>query len=265
MIKIDKISFHNTINIVISGSKFSGKSTLAKHFARMFLRNVVYDPMKDFQKAGFENIYVPNTNMPEEYEIFCANVLRVGNMMMIVDEAQNFMPGGNKLLTPSAFQIVMHGRHNGIGLMTTTKRPALLSKTVFEEANYLFLFRHMIPNDIEYLQEIVGEDAWILQYLNNYRFMIYNNSGDEQTGSFSGPYMLVGDRIIEDKDDKLNQDMSYIANIAEECISWLRKKGVKGLLSRANVDVFLKIKDVNLLPGTADLIYKYANTMSKSR
>lgn len=191
MIRLDLTS-----TIIISGNKFVGKSTIAKHFTEMYERHVIYDTTRDFTNAGFQNVYVPTGGSIEEFERFCCEILKIGNMMVVVDEAQQVLPEGRDI-SKCAFQLVMYGRHSGIGLIATTKRPAILNKTVFEEANYLMLFRHMIPNDVKYLKQIVGDRAEELQKLPNFQFMIYDNSGGPKTGSFTGPWILRDGKIIK--------------------------------------------------------------------
>ncbi len=186
------IRLKQTDNIIISGHKHTGKSTLAMYFTSMFPRYVVYDRLRYFRDHGFENVYVPTTPSVEEYDGFIGAMLTIGNMMIVVDEGQEVMPE-KRLLSPNAYQAVMYGRHDpyNIGLIVTTKRPALLNKSVLGEADYYIVFRHMISCDIDSIGEIVGKDnAEKIRVLQDHRFYVYDNSGGPGTGKFTGPHMI---------------------------------------------------------------------------
>lgn len=182
------IRLKGTDIIVISGERGTGKSTLAMHFARMFPRYVIYDALGEYQAQGFENIYIPQSSDIEEFERFCKGCWDLGNIMIIVDEAETFMPEG-KSLSSSTFQIVMQGRHRNIGMIITTKRIAELKKTVVSQAKYVMLFRHFLKADVDAIKYYAGEGANDLKNLPDYRFMMYN------MGQMSGPYKINLDEI----------------------------------------------------------------------
>lgn len=195
------IRLKTTDNIIISGHKHTGKSTLAMFFTNMFARYAVYDRLRYFRDHGFENVYAPAGPSIEEFDNFMCEMLRVGNVMIVVDEGQEVMPE-RKLLSPCVYQAVMYGRHDpyNIGMIVTTKRPALLNKSVLGEADYYIIFRHMISGDIDSIGEIVGRDnAEKVRTLQDHRFVIYDNSGGSETGQFSGPWILKNGKIVKEK------------------------------------------------------------------
>jgi DNA helicase HerA-like ATPase len=177
------IRLKNTDILIVAGERGTGKSTLAMHFARMFPRYVVYDALGEYGEKGFENVYVPTSAEPEEFEMFCSKCWDLGNIMIVVDEAETFMPEGRKL-TPSAFKIIMQGRHRNIGMIVTTKRIAELKKTVVSQAKYVILFRHFLPSDIDYIRTFTGNRAYELKDLKDHRFMVYS------LGEFNGPFKI---------------------------------------------------------------------------
>lgn len=179
----------NTDIIVISGERGTGKSTLAMYFARMFPRYVVYDALGEYQEKGFENVYIPGSSESYEFERFCKACWEVENIMVVIDEAETFMPEGRNF-PEHAFKIVMQGRHRNIGMIVTTKRIAELKKTIVSQAKYVILFRHFLRNDIDYIRSFAGDRAYELKDLKDFRFMVYS------LGQMSGPFKVNLDEMM---------------------------------------------------------------------
>jgi len=177
------IRLKKTDIILASGERGTGKSTAAMYFASMFPRYVVYDALGEYMQEGFENVYIPNSADSEEFDRFGTYVWAVGNMMVVIDEAETFMPEG-KVLAPSMFRIIMQGRHKDLGMICTTKRIAELKKTLVSQAKYILLFRHFLRNDVEYIRAFAGDRAYELKNLKDHRFMLYS------MGELTGPYIL---------------------------------------------------------------------------
>lgn len=163
--------------IVICGVKGTGKTEWLRWFISQLPRPFVVDPMEEFTE--FENRYVPQTDRPEELERVAKKLWDIGNVTLVVDEAELYLP--NKLFVPPAtFKIITRGRdrptHAGVGLVVCTRRIANLNKTVFGLSNHIIIFRHFGVNDIKYLGEFVPE-ADQLRTIHDYHWWHWHWTG----------------------------------------------------------------------------------------
>ena len=135
----------------ISGKRGYGKTTLAKSLISGLSRVAVWDPMGEY---NHKNSYIPNTGTMEEFDYWLKGWWIQGNVFLLVDESDFVMPV-KKTLTPYAYKIVNVGRHRNIGMGMLTRRIAELNKTAFSQSEDIYLFRHSIKNDIDYLKEFI--------------------------------------------------------------------------------------------------------------
>lgn len=77
--------------------------------------------------------------------------------------------------------------------------------------------------------------------------------------------MLVKKSLENTRNKRLEEEKTKVTDIATECINWLRGQGVKGVITKTNVEMFLEEKELDILWETKNSIYRYANTMSKSK
>lgn len=160
--------------ITVAGQRGTGKSEFAKKYiSDLTIPFIVFDPNAEFVTQFPSNTYVPKTEGVEEFSKFCASIWKRGNMIIVIDECEEFLQE-RRPLPPYAAQIVRRGRHRGIGVIAITRRPAELSKTVISLSNYVILYRFFLPNDIKYLSEFIGNTAEKLPTLPDYHFMVYS-------------------------------------------------------------------------------------------
>lgn len=135
----------------ISGKRGYGKTTLAKSLISGLSRVAIWDPLGEYSHP---NRYIPKTGTPEEFDMWVGRWFNVGNVFLMVDEA-DFVMNVKKPLLPAAYKVVNIGRHRNVGMGMLTRRIAELNKTAFSQSEDIFLFKHSIKNDIDYLKEFI--------------------------------------------------------------------------------------------------------------
>ncbi len=81
-------------------------------------------------------------------------------VVLILEEAQNYIPEGNKndeeSISKQVFErIAREGRKYGLGLVVASQRPSEMSKTVLSQCNSFIVHRLQNPEDLRYFREIV--------------------------------------------------------------------------------------------------------------
>lgn len=151
--------------ITISGKRGYGKTTVAKSIVSKLSRVLIWDPMHEYS-----NSYIPKSGSIEEFNQFLKGYWELGNVFILVDEADQVMPEGRPLCE-YANKIINLGRHRNIGMGMVTRRLARLNKTAFSQSQEVILFHHFMPNDIRYLNEFIP-DADKLQKLKKFEYYI---------------------------------------------------------------------------------------------
>jgi hypothetical protein len=80
-----------------------------------------------------------------------------GSLLVVIEEIDVVAPPGRE---PTAFKrLVAQGRHHGIDLITTSRRPAEVSRLLTSQAEEIICYRTHEPNDIRYLRQVMGDQA----------------------------------------------------------------------------------------------------------
>ena len=153
--------------ITISGSRGFGKTTLAKSLIGGLNRVAIWDI---FGEYNHPNSYIPTAGSMDEFENWLKLLWVLGNVCIMVDEANMVMPEG-KPLCEHASKIINLGRHRNIGMIMITRRLASLNKNAVSQSAELFLFQHILVNDMKYLGDMIGkEDAMSLKGLKKFQY-----------------------------------------------------------------------------------------------
>jgi hypothetical protein len=171
-------------SVTIAGAKGSGKSTLEHALLSAYPRVFVFDTLDEFPQYKLGKItdpntsrYIPKTNDRKELDYVCAYIYARYNTMLLVSEAELFMPVVPVELEPNVMNIATRGRHRNVGMMLDTRRIANLNKTAFSLCEFQFIFRHWSPNDLDYLSKFLKpEYAQQLPNLADYWFFV-NHQG----------------------------------------------------------------------------------------
>jgi DNA helicase HerA-like ATPase len=159
--------------LTITGAKGSGKTTLERLLLEQYPRVFIFDTLDEFPE--YKQRYIPKTNEPAELDAVCQAIYKAGNTMLLVSEAEMFLPVVPVTLPPNVMNIATRGRHRNASMILDTRRIAMLNKTAFSLCEYQFIFRTWSPNDIDYLAKFLPEgEAKKLSALPDYHFMIHH-------------------------------------------------------------------------------------------
>lgn len=163
--------------IVIFGRTRCGKTHLNKSIQRVFPRVIIIDTVGDYTADGktffFENFrefamwMVKAQHHPEFRVVFRFSihdqfkeeiadeifklVFSIGNVLVVVDEIQYYKN------SHYYNQIILVGARHGIATISSTQRPANISKDVISQSSDIFIGQLFEPNDAKYLDGFLDD------------------------------------------------------------------------------------------------------------
>jgi len=168
-------------DLVICGSKGSGKSYLANellksfnnitcivwdynfqfHDARSMLFHTLDELLEVFDKAKRGRyILQPYDKSQQAFENLCDAVFERGNCVLFLDELHLFT-SKQSLIKP--FQnLILSGRPRGVSVISISTRPASIPNSVLSNASHVFCFRLNIESDVKFLESWMGSEVWQL-------------------------------------------------------------------------------------------------------
>lgn len=152
----------------IAGQRGTGKTYLGKELIAGMQRVIIYDPVGEYDP---DFSYVPQGDSIEEFEAFMKKIWIMGNVFVVVDEAERFMRN-NGVILPFTYKVINTGRHRNIGMMLITRRLAELHKTPFGLSAMVILFRLFSPNDIAYIAGFLPNPEEV-QKLPDYKYKVF--------------------------------------------------------------------------------------------
>ena len=162
----------------------TGKTNFERSLLSSYERVLVFDPDDEYQdypemrhlkkgQTASRVRYIPDSDDPLELDEIAKFVWNQGNVLLVVSEAEIYLPV-TQGLRPWMFKLINRGRRRNIGCMVDTRRVANLNKTVFGLAEWVFIFRHFAPNDIKYLREYVPGEVRKVQNLPDFHFWVFH-------------------------------------------------------------------------------------------
>lgn len=159
--------------ITIVGMTGTGKTTLAKEISKVIKRKVVICPYDVYdQWKGYGKV-IPTD--PASFEEVAEPLYQKGNIFIIIDEADTFFPNYGKLDPESLrYKLIHMGRPRNIGVAFISRRPASLHTDPRSQSTHFFFFRLILPNDIMWAYQVIGNYAYELKNLKDYWFYHYD-------------------------------------------------------------------------------------------
>jgi len=191
--------------MILVGKTGSGKTTLALTLLPAYKHVIAIDPIhvlkeklpdtfhlcrspEELSRAGRRYqrlLYQPSPEHMgwESYDLVYHWCFNRGNTMVYTDEALRVMrPSGQAPRWMEACYTA--GRQKGVGMITSTQRPAKVDLRVMSEAEHYVAFALKLPQDRKRMAELLGDERIVTQPAKGYGF--YYNSGDgDHLGYFS--------------------------------------------------------------------------------
>jgi energy-coupling factor transporter ATP-binding protein EcfA2 len=174
--------------IISLGKRGAGKTTLVEflieslspdfHFA---ILDVVGNlaKYKDFPNVKY---FLINPHNQKEVNDAIVDALAEGGLMLVLDEADRYSLRDKSVLSDA----INIGRNYLVGYIATARRTANIDKDFLSNADWAFLFKHTLPQDIDVLIEwfSVAEDDF--KQLQRFEFILFH--GDEPVFKGRIPY-----------------------------------------------------------------------------
>ena len=186
--------------VLITGKTGSGKSVLMKDLLLKQERCIIFDSILEYpeqdppfpalfiynyrdlinylinnQHKPYKIVFVPLQDPKSEIQLKTGETLTIfelvckvayetlNNVTFAVEEIANFM---NKNSCPLYFdKIIRLGRHSSISIACTTQRPADMHPNLKAQCTRFISFKQHLPNDIEWIRQIIGDEAFALKDL----------------------------------------------------------------------------------------------------
>jgi len=132
------------------------------------------DALNVLRKGSKKIIYQPHQISISEFDMLCRIIYNLGNIMLFVDEADRVMP--SRAITKGASALIDLGRKKVIGGVFITRRLARLDSLPISQSDHVFAFKTILPQDVKYLKEFIGEIAEQAPNLKPYHFLYYDGN-----------------------------------------------------------------------------------------
>lgn len=159
--------------IVIFGLQGSGKSHLVKkHILPRINKGIVFDTLNEYPQF---TRYVPksrNLDGIPELELFITYALKNKYSMIVVDEANRYMPPKPAPLPEQVSYVNDFQLHIPISFLCIARRPVQLNQDITELAHFIICFSLAGKNDISYLNDLTAGLGDSVAQLQEYEFIV---------------------------------------------------------------------------------------------
>lgn len=186
--------------LVLTGKRHSGKSYFLKN---ALIPNFPYFILWDYNhEHTFQNVpvtyklneiptlfyqkrqvvYRPLDKSLSNFERFCRICNDLSDFMLVIEEVERYAT--RFYIPPALSWIVDTGRHRGIGLCCTMRRPSQSHKNILSNSDFTFMFHQHLPLDIDYLANWVGQEAYGLRNIQQFGFLLYSDLDGRIIGTY---------------------------------------------------------------------------------
>lgn len=174
----------------IIGLRGSGKTSLAMRFVKYRSKPALivdlFDQFKGVRyfsgEAALQHItqnrylkiaepVIVQTFDPVEFNLVCRIAQEHRDVLLVVDEVDFF---DNPRSQDQAFKELIHlGRHYGVDMITTCRRPANISRDLTSQTKEFYIFRITEPRDLAWLKELHHEIPDLVRNLKEFHYVRY--------------------------------------------------------------------------------------------
>lgn len=171
----------------IFGIRGMGKTRLARRLLADHPRMLAYDPYGEHEALRFDQpealvAYLDQhakrgrfrcslaswraANIQTESDYFCATAWATaqvtGDCLAVFEEVDMIAPPGRE--TPQFRRLIAQGRHaggrghTGVSILSTSRRPAEVSRLLTSQADHIYAFRLQEPADLQYFRSVIGRE-----------------------------------------------------------------------------------------------------------
>lgn len=94
-----------------------------------------------------------------------------GNCMVVIEEIHHYL--AREHMPEWLKKLVLVGRHQGVGILATSQRPAEVSKTFVSQCHHVFAGVCFEKNDLAYFRDTIGDVAERLSKIPPFHFLHY--------------------------------------------------------------------------------------------
>jgi len=173
----------------VYGPGESGKSNFIKFLLSQeaYRRHLVFDPMMEYDPEDYV-VYRPdnveyeggNEELNKVAEALSSSEREKRPRYFVVDEAANFIPGGNKSVGGPISRITYHNTHiyPGITMITANRHPTDLDSTIREMYDHMFVFGARGRNAKRALNDLAEGLSEVVEGLDEYQFAHVDPQGN---------------------------------------------------------------------------------------
>lgn len=177
--------------VAFIGRTGSGKTYLARSMLSRINRLVVLDPKgslggSDWNLSLWENPEDATLEAPEfrvrvrtpvdgNWDPYIWRIMDLRNVTLYVDEVYGVIEGTR--LSDAMRAVITRGREQGIGVWSSTQRPASIPLVFISEADWFFVFQLRLEDDKRRMSSFLGPMAF--RTLKNHNVIVYNDHWDE--------------------------------------------------------------------------------------
>lgn len=186
--------------VLVLGKRGSGKSWRLRALLEQEPRFVLYNTLGEPTYGSFPSVdsfpsllaalenpapllrvnYIWDGRMGREkdFEFVCQAVYEKGDCVFAVDEVDLFT--SPNFLPRHLDRIVSLGRHRNIRFFCATRRPKEIPPLIRAQAGTIISFRQTEPLDLEWCQQVMGEEAGRLPTLGQYKPVVWSDNETPQ-------------------------------------------------------------------------------------
>lgn len=174
----------------IYGPGTSGKSNFLKWLLAKepYHRHLIIDPMQEYDEEKY-NVYHPDaleysTGGNEELNHVLGELYSMPRELrpryVVIDEAANYLPGGNKPMGAMVNRMIFHNTHiyPGMTLVSLCRRAGDLNTTLRETANHSFVFGGRGSTTMRAYKDLAEDLPDAVRDLEEYHFIHVNERGE---------------------------------------------------------------------------------------